>query len=256
MLVLSRRPTEKIVLPDLGVSFQVLSTRGNTVRLGIQAPPQVKILREEVEADPSARAAVPGAVAAAAALPHRFRNHLNTLGLALQLFERQWQAGLTERAQATFQQALEAIEVLDREWEAAHPSSPKPVSASCRTLVVEDDSNERELLAGLLGMNGCECATAADGLDALEYLSRHQRPDFVLLDMGLPRFDGAQTVAHIRSEPRYAGIKVFAISGHRPEDFGIDIGPDGVDAWFRKPLKPQSLWQTIQQHLTSTSVSN
>jgi carbon storage regulator CsrA len=253
MLVLSRRPTEKVLLPDLGVTFQVLSTRGNTVRLGIDAPPQVKILREEIDAvsTPQAAAAPPSVQ-----MPHRFRNHLNKLGLALQLFERQWQAGLTERAQATFQQALEAIETLDREWEAAHAPSTKTVTVPCRTLVVEDDSNERELLAGLLGMNGCECATAADGLDALDYLARHQRPDFVLLDMGLPRCDGAQTVTQIRRDPRYTGIKVFAISGSRPEDYGIAIGPAGVDAWFCKPLKPRSLWQTIQQHLTSTSAAN
>ena len=48
MLVLSRRIEEKIVLPGLGVTLQVLSIKGNTVRLGIDAPLDVKVLREEL----------------------------------------------------------------------------------------------------------------------------------------------------------------------------------------------------------------
>ena len=48
MLVLSRRIEEKIVLPGLGVTLQVLSIKGNTVRLGVEAPLDVKILREEL----------------------------------------------------------------------------------------------------------------------------------------------------------------------------------------------------------------
>jgi carbon storage regulator len=48
MLVLSRRLNEKIVLPGLGVTIAVVAVRGHAVRLGIQAPPQVPVAREEV----------------------------------------------------------------------------------------------------------------------------------------------------------------------------------------------------------------
>ena len=48
MLVLSRRLDEKIVFPGLGVTVQVLSIKGNVVRLGIDASPDVIILREEL----------------------------------------------------------------------------------------------------------------------------------------------------------------------------------------------------------------
>ena len=48
MLVLSRRIEEKIILPSLGVTLQVLSIKGNIVRLGIDAPLDVKVLREEL----------------------------------------------------------------------------------------------------------------------------------------------------------------------------------------------------------------
>jgi len=48
VLVLTRRRDEKIVLPGLGITVQVLSIKGNVVRLGIDAPPGVKVLREEL----------------------------------------------------------------------------------------------------------------------------------------------------------------------------------------------------------------
>jgi carbon storage regulator CsrA len=52
MLVLSRRRNEKIVLPGLGATIQVLDIRHGTVRLGIVAPPDVTVLREELVGKP------------------------------------------------------------------------------------------------------------------------------------------------------------------------------------------------------------
>lgn len=48
MLVLSRRRDEAIVLPECAVTVRVLEIRGNAVRLGIQAPDGVTIIREEL----------------------------------------------------------------------------------------------------------------------------------------------------------------------------------------------------------------
>jgi len=49
MLVLSRRVNEKILLPDLETSIQVIHIRTGVVRLGIEAPPEIRVLREEVK---------------------------------------------------------------------------------------------------------------------------------------------------------------------------------------------------------------
>jgi carbon storage regulator CsrA len=48
MLVLSRRPGEKLVLPDLGVTIQVVSIKPGVVRLGVDAPPDIRVLRAEL----------------------------------------------------------------------------------------------------------------------------------------------------------------------------------------------------------------
>src|SRR5437870_3923833 len=48
MLVLSRRLNEKILLPTINAAIQVVEIKRGVVRLGIDAPPEVKILREEL----------------------------------------------------------------------------------------------------------------------------------------------------------------------------------------------------------------
>jgi carbon storage regulator len=48
MLVLSRKPGEKIVIPQLDVTLTVVEIRGNKVRLGITAPMGIDVHREEI----------------------------------------------------------------------------------------------------------------------------------------------------------------------------------------------------------------
>jgi carbon storage regulator len=56
MLVLSRRPGERIVIPHCGLTVTVVSVQGNRVRLGISAPADVAVYREEVQPGPESGA--------------------------------------------------------------------------------------------------------------------------------------------------------------------------------------------------------
>jgi carbon storage regulator CsrA len=49
MLVLSRKPNEKVLFPTINTAVRVVSIKGGTVRLGIEAPPEVPILRAELQ---------------------------------------------------------------------------------------------------------------------------------------------------------------------------------------------------------------
>src|SRR5262249_24007980 len=104
---------------------------------------------------------------------------------------------------------------------------------------VEEEEHERELLAGSVRLAGFAVDTAGDGCDALDHLRAWERPDVVLPDMGLPRCDGATTAREIRRDPACAGLKVFAVSGHSPNEYDLD--PGGLDRWFHKPLDPPVL---------------
>ncbi|MCY2967177.1 MAG: response regulator [Planctomycetota bacterium] len=150
-------------------------------------------------------------------------------------------------ADETLAKVFSGLEALDRDAVGAlvQGGPEKRGNRPARALLVEDDPNERELLAGLLGMNGCDCATAADGIEALDYLASHERPDVVLLDMMMPRCDGPSTLRAIRSQPRLADLKVFCVSGTPPQDLGVATGPGGIDGWYSKPLNPRKLWDAI-----------
>ncbi len=256
MLVLSRRPNQDLLFPNLGIRLRILSSQGKTVRIGIEAPPGIKVLRSEIADAEELRAAT----TVHSLLPaHAVRNQLNKVTLGLHRFQQLTGAGKEEEANAVLQAVLDALEALDRDWKpaTAPPGENKaPARKRCRTLLIEDDPNERELLAGFLSMSGIECETAADGQDALDYLSSHELPDCILLDMGLPRLSGPQMLDLIRREPRFRGLKVFVVSGACPADLGVVTGPAGVDAWFTKPLNPRSLWEALQQSLAPGSQTN
>ena len=249
MLVLSRRAEEKIIFPQSGITVHVLGVRGNVVRIGVEAPPEIKVLREEL-----AGTQAPPPAAKQPAASHALRNRLNKISLLTNLLERQTAAGRAEEAAATLRKLSEVVASLN--GDPAKGAKAAPPAEKRRPLVVEDDASERELMAGLLSLNGVECDTAEDGLAALDFLASHDRPDFVLLDMYMPRCNGPETVARIRRDPRLADLKVFAVSGTPPRDLGLPTGPQGVDAWFPKPVDPKTLWEAIQTHLANASAHN
>jgi carbon storage regulator CsrA len=259
MLVLSRKPKEKIVLPTLHTAIQVLEIKRGVVRLGIEAPPEVSVLREEV-ADRTAQWSTPPTCPKEQITVERkqdpFRRQLceklRTTGCGLGLVRLQLDAGLLEEAAATLARIQADFQVLRYGVEGEMEDSPAPAPAKARkqkALLVEDNHNERELLAGFLRRSGLDVATAGDGLDALEYLRRHGKPDVVLLDMGLPRVDGPTVVRQLRCDQAYTGLKIFGVTGHLPDEFQLDRGPSGIDHWFQKPLDPTALLNELTKEL-------
>lgn len=89
-------------------------------------------------------------------------------------------------------------------------------------LVVEDDDVDYRLLARSFAKHkiGNVVVRAKDGLDALEKLERGevQKPFFVLLDLNMPRMNGQEFLAEIRSRPEHAETVVFLVTTSEDED--------------------------------------
>lgn len=241
MLVLSRRADQQILFPNLGMTLHVLQVKGKTVKIGIEAPEDIRVIRPE-KWSPAELEALP--LDAAAIDRHQLRNRLNAVNLGMRLLQKQIAAGMRQPADETMQRVISELRTLDQEvGEARGELNSLAGRREIRLLIVEDDDNERELLAGLLRLHGFAVDTAKDGREAIRFLEWNDRPDFVLLDMKMPEFDGPYTIQRIRADERLADLRVFAVSGTSPADMGM---PDGWNGWFPKPLDPERLIGAIR----------
>jgi carbon storage regulator CsrA len=255
MLVLSRKESESIAFPNLGISVEILRSQGRAVKVGIKAPKDVNILRGElIEGDFDTEIAALDE--AAKKRRHDIRNQLHRANLALHVVQKQLVKGETERAQRALIQAIDAFTDLDElaKEPVAERESMQTENRECRALLVEDDDNERELLAGFLELCGYKVDAVGDGMAAMEYLEKQQRPDLVLLDMNMPRMDGPSTVSAIRKHPEYDDIKLFVVSGSDETTITTSDGDNAVDCWFSKPINPAKFAEDLQSELMRTAV--
>lgn len=256
MLVLSRGRNDKVVFPTLGISVEILRVEGKNVRLGIDAPKSIPILREEI-AHQLDEGGVAEPHSQSKGLSHTMRNRLQKATLGLRMLQRMLDVGKADDAEPTIFKIFTELKAIEDDLAGQRSSRLESANArgGLRALVVEDDPNERELLAGYLRLSGFEVDTAMDGLQAIVQLSKSDRPDVVLLDMRMPRFDGRKTVSAIRQNPEHRTLKVFAVTGTDPVEAAVDVGPEGVNRWFTKPVDPQALVQAMHLDLSQELVS-
>ena len=247
MLVLSRKEEQKILFPALGISLEILHIKGSTVRVGIDAPMEVRIVRDEL---------VDGGTIddhvnrLPRELRHEFRNELNAISIASHLFKQEMECGSFDDAALTFDKLVQRLERISKSKLLASKlpslslSSPSVTAIKpLRALVVEDDANERELLAGFLRLQGYQVDTAADGDEAFEHLQANVDTEIVLVDMRMPRCDGPTAIRRIRENRNLDEVKIFAISGSPPEE--NQSASEDVNGWFMKPLNPQLLIESL-----------
>jgi CheY-like chemotaxis protein len=113
-----------------------------------------------------------------------------------------------------------------------------------KILVVEDIPANAALACKLLRVAGHEvlaAATAADGVA----LTREQRPDLVLMDLGLPDMDGTIALELIRADHEVARTRVVAFTAHAMEgdrDYALEVGFDG---YLSKPIDFATFADTV-----------
>ncbi|MEZ6095205.1 MAG: carbon storage regulator [Pirellulaceae bacterium] len=85
MPVLSRRERERIHFPGLGISVEILEMKGSRVKVGVEAPIEVRVVRDELDSPVDAE---PHVVQLPQAARHDLRNTLNELTLLLHVFRK------------------------------------------------------------------------------------------------------------------------------------------------------------------------
>jgi PAS domain S-box-containing protein len=128
-----------------------------------------------------------------------------------------------------------------RDADNASASAQQP-----RILVVDDNLDIVESLAMLLEVSGYPVQTAHDGLDAVETAER-ERPDIVLLDIGMPGIDGYEACRRIRQGPAGEGMRIIALTGWGQDDDRRKSARAGFDGHLVKPIEPKALLELLRE---------
>ncbi|SRR5260221_2455817 len=117
-------------------------------------------------------------------------------------------------------------------------------------LVIEDDSELRQVLRLTLAAAGYEVKTAIDG-KAAESLFRSQPPDLVITDIYMPNKDGLEVIMELRAS--FPQTQIIAISGQVSTKNMLSVaGALGAVRTLRKPFLPEELLQLVEEALASS----
>jgi PAS domain S-box-containing protein len=110
--------------------------------------------------------------------------------------------------------------------------------------VIEDSADNRELLVEALAGAGFECRAADNGIDGLALIEALQ-PDVAIVDLGLPGMNGYELARHVRADPRYASVRLVALTGYGMRDDRARALAAGFDDHLVKPIQPATLLQYL-----------
>jgi len=114
-----------------------------------------------------------------------------------------------------------------------------------RVLIVDDEPNILATVAPLLRARGYEPYTAMTGRAALEIVDR-DKPDLVVLDLGLPDLDGVDVCRIIREQ---SAVSIIVLSARGAEDDKVRALDAGADDYVTKPFGAEELLARIRAAL-------
>jgi two-component system KDP operon response regulator KdpE len=112
-------------------------------------------------------------------------------------------------------------------------------------LLVDDELSIQRATAPLLRARGYDVSVAGTGRDALDAFER-ERPDLVILDLGLPDMDGSEVCRQIRQR---ADTPIVVLSARGAEKDKVAALDQGADDYVTKPFGPEELLARIRAAL-------
>jgi CheY-like chemotaxis protein len=109
-----------------------------------------------------------------------------------------------------------------------------PDNGNLRVLVVDDNADAAQMLAALLEVQGHAVSVEYDARGALAR-ARSERPDVLLLDIGLPDMDGYELARRLRAQPENANAILVALTGYGQNQDRDEARQAGFDHYLVKP---------------------
>ena len=128
---------------------------------------------------------------------------------------------------------------------AKREQPPAPPARSLRVLIVDDNQDAANALRLLLEGEGHEVKMATDGVAGLA-LAREYRPEYLLLDIGLPRLSGYDIASSLRADPAMKDTTIVAITGYGRVHDKARSAAVGFDHHLTKPVEFTALRELLR----------
>lgn len=126
------------------------------------------------------------------------------------------------------------------------------IFSGLKVMVVDDSKTIRRTAETLLKKQGCEVLTGVDGYDALSKIADY-KPDIIFIDIMMPRLDGYQTCALVKSNKDFGNTPIIMLSS---KDGVFDKAKGrvvGSDNYLTKPFSRDELLSAITGQLETSS---
>jgi twitching motility two-component system response regulator PilG len=127
-------------------------------------------------------------------------------------------------------------------------TSELDIFSGLKIMVIDDSKTIRRTAETLLKKQGCEVITANDGFEALSKIVEH-KPDFIFVDIMMPRLDGYQTCALIKHNRSFRHTPVVMLSS---KDSIFDKARGrlvGSEQYLTKPFSKDDLLGAIKKYV-------
>ncbi len=130
----------------------------------------------------------------------------------------------------------------------SRPDIQLPSAPGATVLVVEDNIDMRNFLAGILGER-FRVITAANGREGVE-LAAAQLPDLILTDVMMPEMSGDEMARKLLSMPETRDIPVLLLTAKTEEALRVDMAKAGIRDYMTKPFSTPELLAKVEQHVS------
>lgn len=121
-------------------------------------------------------------------------------------------------------------------------------------LVVEDEPNIVLSLEFIMKQAGFEVRIAGDGEAALDAMEQ-KRPDLILLDVMLPKFNGYEVCQTIRANPDWRDVAIIMLSAKGRDAERLQGLAAGADDYVIKPFSNRDLLDRVKRHIGNGAAS-
>lgn len=133
--------------------------------------------------------------------------------------------------------------------------TPPQLLNAIDVLLVDDDPGDTLMIREAFAHNKVrnDLAAVADGVQAMQYLRREgeyrdaPRPDLILLDLNLPRKDGREVLAEVKSDPELATIPVVVLTTSHAEEDILRSYQLHANAYVTKPVDFERFIEVVRQ---------